>query len=145
MTWQSGPSTWNNRPSTKYPRPSTEDPRHLDQKLDSVFTEIPEMETSSLWWISQSYESRHAVTKQCNIYFPCSGTSQHIQTTQRNGSNRFTAFYWTSFASSGIFQMYLKREIRVTGLVTFKQIWLDISNVYLRTSWFSMCLFGRLT
>ena len=41
--------------------------------------------------------------------------------------------------------MSFELEIRKTGPITFKQIWQNISNVYLRTSWFAMWLFGRLT
>ena len=41
--------------------------------------------------------------------------------------------------------MSFKLEICIIGLVTFEQIWHNISNVYLRTAWFAVWLVGRLT
>ena len=59
-------------------------------------------------------------------------TSQHLN----YGPNGLTAFSWTSFASSA-WNILQKRTLCYASQVTcFKQIWLNISNVYLQTPWF---------
>ena len=49
---------------------------------------------------------------------------------------------WSSSAVV-IAQCLFKLEIRTIDRVTFKRIWHNISNVYLRTSWLAMWLVGR--